>query len=134
MASNKDAIRLLISGWRLNRLISSSSLIRVCSISHRFLFQWADFNAHHFESHPKLIAQLSKDAGIQLGKNLYVDIKKDASHLRIIIRDDGKGFDVNNYTSKNGNGIKNMRFRAEEVKAKYQIESSPAGTVTTITV
>mgnify|MGYP000889918541 CR=1 FL=1 len=52
MASNKDAIRLLISGWRLNRLISSSSLIRVCSISHRFLFQWADFNAHHFESHP----------------------------------------------------------------------------------
>lgn len=68
------------------------------------------------------------------GKNLYVDIKKDASHLRIIIRDDGKGFDVNNYTSKNGNGIKNMRFRAEEVNAKYQIESSPAGTVTTINV
>lgn len=68
------------------------------------------------------------------GKNLYIDIKKDASHLRIIIRDDGKGFDVNNYTSKNGNGIKNMRFRAEEVKAKYNIESSPAGTVTTITV
>ena len=68
------------------------------------------------------------------GKNLYIDIKKDASHLRIIIRDDGKGFDVNNYTSKNGNGIKNMRFRAEEVNAKYHIESSPAGTVTTITV
>ncbi|HLP22127.1 MAG TPA: ATP-binding protein, partial [Chitinophagales bacterium] len=68
------------------------------------------------------------------GKNLYIDIKRDSPHLRIVIKDDGKGFDVNNYTSKNGNGIKNMRYRAEEVKAKYNIESSPAGTVTTVNV
>jgi len=68
------------------------------------------------------------------GKNLYIDIKRDHKNILLVIKDDGTGFDVNNYKSKNGNGIKNMQFRAEEIKAQYKIESSQNGTVTAITI
>ncbi|MBL7778317.1 MAG: hypothetical protein JNK66_08510 [Chitinophagales bacterium] len=67
-------------------------------------------------------------------KNLYVEVKKTATGVTLIIKDDGKGFDVNNYKSKNGNGIKNMRYRAEEVEARFDVFSTAQGTVTTISV
>lgn len=66
------------------------------------------------------------------GSNIYIDIKRTATGIALIMKDDGKGFDVNNYKSKNGNGIKNMRIRAEEVKAVFKIESSTTGTVTSL--
>ncbi len=56
-------------------------------------------------------------------KNIYVNLKKADGKLRLLVKDDGKGFDVNNYTSKNGNGVKNMKHRAEEVEATIQIDS-----------
>jgi signal transduction histidine kinase/ligand-binding sensor domain-containing protein len=68
------------------------------------------------------------------GKTLTVDIKRSHKSLLFTISDNGRGFDVDNYTSKNGNGIKNMKFRAEEIGAIYQIESSAMGTTTTIKV
>ncbi len=68
------------------------------------------------------------------GKNLYIDIKRDHKNLLLTIKDDGTGFDVNNYKSKNGNGLKNMRHRAEEVGAKLEIESSAQGTVTSVII
>ena len=68
------------------------------------------------------------------GSNLYIDIKRDHKNVLLVIKDDGNGFDVNNYKSKNGNGIKNMRYRAEEVGAKFNIESSSQGTITTVII
>ncbi|HWB62053.1 MAG TPA: ATP-binding protein, partial [Chitinophagales bacterium] len=68
------------------------------------------------------------------GKNIYIDLKKTTKGLTLIISDDGKGFDVNNYKSKNGNGIKNMRLRAEEIQAVYNIESRPGRTATTLNI
>ncbi len=56
-------------------------------------------------------------------KNIYVTLKKVDGKLRLLVKDDGKGFDVNNYTSKNGNGVKNMKHRAEEVEASINIDS-----------
>lgn len=64
---------------------------------------------------------------------LTIEMKKSTHSLVIKIADDGKGFDVNNYVSKNGNGIINMKARAEEVNAQFHIQSSAAGTVTTLT-
>lgn len=46
--------------------------------------------------------------------------------LKISITDDGKGFDVNN--NGHGNGLKNMRSRAEELRGSFAIESSPGNT------
>lgn len=67
-------------------------------------------------------------------RNLHIDIKRNYQNLTFTITDDGHGFDVNNYISKNGNGLKNMRFRAEEVHARFHIQSSAAGTTTTVNV
>jgi ligand-binding sensor domain-containing protein len=55
------------------------------------------------------------------GSNLYIDIKRDHKNVLLIIKDDGNGFDVNNY-------------RAEEVGAKFNIESSDKGTITSVTI
>jgi signal transduction histidine kinase len=62
-------------------------------------------------------------------RSITVNIYKTVKGLQLIIKDDGAGFDTGNYTSKNGNGIQNMRLRADEVKCDFSIESSPAGTV-----
>lgn len=44
------------------------------------------------------------------------------NRLKMTITDNGQGFDVKNPGP--GNGIKNMRFRAEEIGAGFQIETS----------
>ena len=56
-------------------------------------------------------------------------IKGEKNNLTLLIRDNGKGFDVNKQTQ--GNGLKNMKRRAEEIGAKLLIESAP-GNGTTI--
>jgi signal transduction histidine kinase len=68
------------------------------------------------------------------GKNLLISMRKNGGKLVLVIKDDGKGFDVNNYKSKNGNGIQNMRLRAEEILSVYRIESSEKGTQTTLDI
>jgi len=56
-------------------------------------------------------------------------IKGGKNELTMLIRDNGKGFDVAKQTI--GNGLKNMKKRAEEIKAKLLIESIP-GSGTTV--
>lgn len=68
------------------------------------------------------------------GTQLTVLLQRRGQQLLLLIRDDGTGFDVNNYSSKNGNGIKSMRLRAEEIGARYEIASSTNGTETKVTV
>jgi len=52
-----------------------------------------------------------------------ISIKEEKGNLTMLIRDNGKGFDLNQLTE--GNGLKNMRKRAEEIGAKLLIESFP---------
>jgi two-component system, NarL family, sensor histidine kinase UhpB len=56
-------------------------------------------------------------------------IKGEKNNLTLLIRDNGKGFDIN--AESTGNGLKNMRKRAEEIGARLLIESIP-GSGTTI--
>lgn len=54
-------------------------------------------------------------------------IKGEKNNLTMLIRDNGKGFDTGRST--NGNGLKNMKKRAEEMGAYFTIDSKPgAGT------
>jgi len=66
------------------------------------------------------------------GKNIFIELIQQGKNVILKMRDDGKGFDVNNYVSKNGNGIRNMKHRAKEINAEYKIESSEKGTITSI--
>jgi signal transduction histidine kinase len=56
-------------------------------------------------------------------------IKGEKNNLTMVIRDNGKGFDLGKATE--GNGLKNMKKRADEIGAKLVIDSFP-GNGTTI--
>lgn len=61
--------------------------------------------------------------------NIYYTLSTHGSKWRLRIRDDGKGFSGS--SPAEGNGIRNMGARAEEVKAVFKIEAEP-GKGTTI--
>ena len=53
--------------------------------------------------------------------NAQITIKEDHKSLVMTVRDNGKGFDVHQLTE--GNGLKNMKKRAEEIGGQLWIES-----------
>ena len=64
-------------------------------------------------------------------RNLYFILRRDRSLFHICVRDDGKGFDVEQ--ASEGNGLQNMKARAEEVRAVLKIDSQKEmGTVITV--
>ncbi len=67
-------------------------------------------------------------------KNIIININKTSGGLQVTIKDDGSGFDLNNYVSKNGNGIPNMRLRASEINCDFSIKSGADGAHITISV
>ena len=66
-------------------------------------------------------------------KNVSIDIViKGRDVLQILLKDDGKGFDVREVTK--GNGIHNMNMRAGRLNGKLYIDSRPGkGTILTLT-
>lgn len=64
-------------------------------------------------------------------KNILVEMKKEGNDLALRVKDDGKGFVINEKTSSNG--LKNIRSRAEGLGGKALI-SSVLGEGTEITV
>jgi two-component sensor histidine kinase len=66
-------------------------------------------------------------------RNLYFILRRDRSQFYICVRDDGKGFDVEQ--ASEGNGLHNMQARAEEVRAVLKIDSQKEmGTVITVSL
>jgi signal transduction histidine kinase/tetratricopeptide (TPR) repeat protein len=57
-------------------------------------------------------------------KNIYLSLQNSQGHLvSAEVRDDGKGFDMN--AVQEGNGLNNIRARAEELHAKLSIDTAP---------
>ena len=54
---------------------------------------------------------------------LDISLIRDGDGISATIEDNGKGFDSNKITQ--GNGLKNMKKRAEEIGARLLIESEP---------
>lgn len=65
-------------------------------------------------------------------RNVRVGLSKEGSLYEMEIADDGRGFDTSSSTM--GNGLRNMRRRAEEIAGTLTINSSEKGTVITLTV
>jgi len=60
--------------------------------------------------------------------NLYYHLTANGSKWQLRIQDDGKGFILTEKTD--GNGLRNMQARADEIGAKFNIQSQPgAGTI-----
>jgi len=53
--------------------------------------------------------------------SIHLTIEKQAAHFLVEIKDDGKGFSTG--VDSSGNGLKNMKKRAEEIGGKLSIES-----------
>ena len=60
-------------------------------------------------------------------KNILVDFNLDKNQLKTTISDDGKGFDVKN--ANLGNGINNMKKRAQDINGELTVASDDNGTV-----
>ena len=68
-------------------------------------------------------------------KHVVITMATSGRALEISIVDDGKGFDPQNTDSYNGNGLPNMRIRAEAIRADLVIDSAPGrGTSVRITL
>ncbi len=63
---------------------------------------------------------------------IWVNIEA-TDHLKIVYRDNGRGFDVNAIAGANSNGLQNMQLRADEANLIIHIESA-VGFGTTITI
>jgi two-component system, NarL family, sensor kinase len=63
-------------------------------------------------------------------KQVHLQLDFANSTLKLSIRDDGKGFDINEASrqSRSGLGLMNMRERVEMLKGQYALESSDDGT------
>jgi signal transduction histidine kinase len=63
--------------------------------------------------------------------NIYYNLRAKASKWQLMIKDDGKGFMPSE--NKIGNGLKNMKARADEIGAKFSIQSQTGvGTIITV--
>jgi signal transduction histidine kinase len=59
-------------------------------------------------------------------QTIDIHVGKTVGKIQIVIRDDGKGFDLTN--TEKGNGLLNMQKRIEEINGKFVIQSSGEGT------
>jgi signal transduction histidine kinase len=67
-------------------------------------------------------------------KNIFVALSKDASNIILLLKDDGKGFDIEK-SRFNGIGLKNIEKRTELIGGKFCLESQPQlGTSITIKI
>lgn len=57
----------------------------------------------------------------------YALSKNESSRITLTVKDDGKGF--NTASQFQGNGLSSMKYRAEQIKYNFSIESSTKGTV-----
>jgi two-component system, NarL family, sensor histidine kinase UhpB len=78
----------------------------------------------------KTIYLISKEAinnaiKYSLCKNIYYSINSADNKMKLQVKDDGKGFSVSEIN--NGNGLTNMKARAAEIGANFNIQSQPGG-------
>lgn len=88
-----------------------------------------EYRRHLYLIFKEGINNIAKYSGAQ---NVRFSILVNGNNLVMALRDDGKGFDMD--LKSNGNGIANIRSRADEMKARLRMHSSSVGTVVEITV
>jgi signal transduction histidine kinase len=65
------------------------------------------------------------------GNKLTIQLNRENQHIKLVVRDDGKGFSKG--TAVSSNGLKNMQARAAELKGVLNITSGETGTIVELT-
>jgi two-component system, NarL family, sensor histidine kinase UhpB len=55
---------------------------------------------------------------------ININLSQTSDEIKLVVKDNGKGFDVSN--AKDGNGLTNMKRRADEIRAILNLETCPA--------
>lgn len=127
--------------WALNP--SNDTLSNLIAYLHRYLKENLETAQIHFEVHiPSQVPNIHLKAGYR--RNIFLVVKESVHNavkhssagmikteillpnkktLKIIISDNGSGFNVNERTGS-GNGLLNMKKRMNEINGVYTIESS----------
>ena len=67
-------------------------------------------------------------------ENVFIEVETARGKLDLKIQDDGKGFDNLDQEFREGNGLRNLRMRAQAIGAKLKVKSKPKhGTVVQLT-
>lgn len=58
-------------------------------------------------------------------KSITISFSKTSDGLKLEITDDGIGMDLSKNTSSEGNGLRNMRYRCEQMDGEFEVDSKP---------
>lgn len=61
-----------------------------------------------------------------------VDVRRDDRHLDVRVTDDGRGLGPDREPGADGVGLGSIRGRTEEIGGRYELQSSPSGTVVAV--
>jgi two-component system, NarL family, sensor kinase len=103
-----------------------------CSGDHVFLDEKKEIII--FRIIQESVSNIIRHAG---ARSIWIDLNYETGLLHVLVRDDGRGFDISTVTSENKNlgGIQSMRKRAKLLEAILKIESNSAkGTSMSLTV
>ena len=64
-------------------------------------------------------------------RRVSIQLAAEKGHVRLTLRDDGKGFDTTQTNGNQGHGLRNMSDRARSLNAAFKLESRP-GSGTTV--
>jgi signal transduction histidine kinase/ligand-binding sensor domain-containing protein len=79
-----------------------------------------DLRRHLFLFFRESVTNIARHAGATA---VQLELSVDAGHLRILIRDNGRGFDSGAPAS--GRGLASLRYRAAEMRGELRLESTP---------
>ena len=79
-----------------------------------------DMRRHLFLFFREAVTNIARHAGATA---VHLELSIDAGHLRILIHDNGRGFDP--HAPVTGRGLTSLRYRAAEIQGEFRLESAP---------
>lgn len=109
----KDTTATLLEGCRYSLSFPNESVGRKVDL---------EWRQHVYLIFKEALTNIAKHAR---AGSVSIAVAVDDNNLAITIEDDGKGFNPSSAT--NGSGLKNMRERADILKAQFTVEATPSG-------
>ena len=122
-----ETLRLKKSGEDVYVSLTVSPLLEVNNIIEKVLGEKLRLNIYRIVQE-----QLNNTFKYSGAENVYISLEQTTDSLKLLIKDDGVGFDTTKFTK--GVGLQNIDTRAEIHNGKMALESKPgAGCMLTVT-